>query len=69
LAEHVDEAGRNDFAGGVYDAAGSSRVEFSDGGNAAVTNGDIGGIPGGAASIDYVTVFNKDVETPALQRT
>ncbi len=61
LAEHVDEAGGDDEAFGVDDAPGLSGFEVSDFGDAAILNGEIGGVPGGTGAVNDVAVADDDV--------
>ncbi len=45
LAEHVDEAGSDDVAVGVDGAAAGLGGEVADGGDAALADGDVAGVP------------------------
>ena len=62
LAEHVDESGRDDFAGGVDGALARCSGEIADGGDLAIADADVAGIPGGAGAVDDVAVGDDDVE-------
>ena len=62
LAEHVDEAGGDDFAGGVDGALARSCGEIADGGDFAVADADVSGIPGRTGAVDDVAVGDDEVE-------
>ena len=62
LAEHVDESGRDDFAGGVDGALGGRTGEVADGGDAAIADADVAGVPGRAGAVDDVAVRDDDVK-------
>jgi hypothetical protein len=62
LAEHVDEAGRDDLAGGVNGALAGCGGEVADGGDFSVADADVAGVPGRAGAVDDVAVRDDDVE-------
>ena len=62
LAEHVDEAGGDDFAGGVDGALARCGCQVADGGDFSVADAEVAGIPGGAGAVDDVAVGDDEVE-------
>ncbi len=62
LSEHVDEARGNDPATSVDGALAWVGRQIADGGNLAVTNADIAGVPRRASAVDDVAVGDDDVE-------
>jgi hypothetical protein len=62
LSKHIDEAGGDDETGGVDGLFRGGGVQMADGDDAAVADGDIGGVPGGAGAVDDMTVTDEDVE-------
>jgi hypothetical protein len=62
LAEHVDEAGRDDFAGSVDGAFAGRGSQVTDGGNFSVADADFAGIPGRTGAVDDVAVGDDEVE-------
>ena len=62
LAEHVDEAGSDDFAGGVDGAFARGGGEIADGGDFSVADAEVAGIPGRSRAIDDMAVGDDEVE-------
>ena len=63
LAEHVDEAGCDDLAGGVDGALAGRGGQVADGGDFAIADADIAGVPGGAGAVDDVAVGDDEIES------
>ena len=63
LAEHVDEAGRDDLAGGVNGALAGRGSKVADRGDFSLADADIAGIPRGTSAVDDVAVGDDKVET------
>ena len=66
LAEHVDETGRNDFAGRVDGALARGGGEIADGGDFSVADAEVSGIPGGTGAVDDVAIGDDEVEGRGL---
>ena len=62
MAEHVDEAGSDDFAGGIDGALAGRGRQIADGGDLSVADADVAGIPRGAGAVDDVAVDDDQVE-------
>src|SRR5208283_5408746 len=62
LAQHIDEAGSDDFALGVNRKLARGRREIADGGDTAVADSDVAGIPGRARTVHDVSVGDDEVE-------
>ena len=62
LAEHVDESGGDDFAGGVNGALTRRGSEVADSGDFSVADAEIAGVPRRAGAIDDVAVGDDEVE-------
>ena len=67
LAQHVDEAGSDDFAGGVDGALARGSSEIADGGDFAVADADVAGVPGRAGAVDDMAVGDDEVERSGLR--
>ena len=61
LAEHVNEARRDDHAVRVNGALGLRRAQKADGGDASVANADVAGVPGRAGAVNDVAVADDEV--------
>src|SRR5580700_11160570 len=61
LAEHVDEAGRDDFAGSVDGALSGRGSQVADGGDSSVADADVAGIPGRTGAVDDVAVGDDEI--------
>jgi hypothetical protein len=61
LSEHIDEAGRDGKTGGIDSLFGSRGIQMADGGDMAVANRNVGGVPRGACAVDDVAVADEDV--------
>ena len=69
LAEHVDEAGSDDQAGGVDGALGRQRsIGLADEGNAIADDADVGVNPRIAAAIDHAAVADEVIELLGQRR-
>ena len=62
MAEHVDEAWRHYFSLGVDGSLARRIVKIADGGDPAVANAYIAGVPWGASSIHNASVGNHQVK-------
>ena len=62
LPEHVDEAGGDDFAGGVDGALARRGSEVADGGDFSVPDSEVAGVPRGAGAVDNVAVGDDEIE-------
>ena len=62
LAEHVDEAGSDNFAGGIDGALARCACEVADGSDFSVADADIAGIPGRTGAVDNVAVGDDEIE-------
>ena len=62
LAEHVDESRRDYHAVSVNGALARSCGEIADGGNFAIADTDVPGIPGRAGAVDDVAVDDYEIE-------
>jgi len=62
LAEHIDKAGGDDFAGGVDRTLALGGREIADGGDFAVADADVPGVPGGTGAVDDVAIGDDKVE-------
>ena len=61
VSVNIDEARGDDALAGVDGAGGGGAGEMSDGGDAAVLDGDVGALPGIATAIDDAGVADQDV--------
>ena len=61
LAEHVNEAWRDDHSVRVNRALGCGRAQKADGGDASIANADITRIPGRAGAVNDVPVADDEV--------
>src|ERR1035437_2452219 len=62
LAEHVDEAGSDNFAAGVNGTLARGSRKIDDGGDAAVADSDVARVPRRAGAIHNVPVGDDEVE-------
>lgn len=61
LAEHVNEARRDNHAVRVNGARGLRRAQKADGGNASVANADVARVPGRARAVNDVSIADDQV--------
>ncbi len=62
LAQHVNEAGRDNFSGGVDGSLARGVGEMADSGDFSVTNADIAGVPRGTGAVDDLAVGDDEVK-------
>ena len=67
LAEHVDEARRDDLPGGVDDLCRRRTVEPSDGRDVSVLDRHVAGVPGSAGAIDDPAMTDEEIVAHRLR--
>jgi len=66
LSQHVDESGRDNFAGGVNRARAWRGHQIADGGDLSIANAQVSRIPRGPGAVDDASVGDDKVESRRL---